>query len=208
MVPFLSRKNEVMKRPKIAAVVVAAGVAGGALGVSASPARVARRSAVVVSRSGPRVLDSDGIGNVHFGLERSRAVTELRRRFGAPSAMGVNTGCGPRYREVVWGDLLAEFGYGKFTGYRYVTAGYAIEIPGKHSAPAAHGSTADLTTASGITTGSTLAQVRDAYKELAFIGTDRWKARNGIVFVDNALRDPEPPSSRIIEIKNSTCGDY
>ena len=193
---------------KIVAVVVAAGLASGALGVSASPAQVALGAPVAVSGRGASVLDADGIGNVHFGLERSRAVKELWRRFGAPSAMGVSTGCAPRYREVVWGDLLVEFQLGRFSGYRYVTAGYAIPIPGKHIAPTADGPTAGLMTTAGITTGSTLAQVRDAYKALAFVGVDRWKAKDGIVFVDNALRDPEPPSSRIIEIKNSTCGDY
>ena len=29
-----------------------------------------------------------------------------------------------------------------------------------------------------------------------------------VVFVDNAERLPAPPSSRIIEIKLGTCGDY
>ena len=97
---------------------------------------------------------------------------------------------------------------GRFSGYRYVTAGYEIPIPGKHAAPTAHGPTADLMTTVGITIGTTLAQVRDAYKALAFVASDKWEAKNGIVFVDSALRDPEPPNSRIIEIKNATCGDY
>lgn len=32
------------------------------------------------------ILDADGIGSVRFGLPRARAMRELRRRFGAPSA--------------------------------------------------------------------------------------------------------------------------
>ena len=154
------------------------------------------------------VLGADGIANVRFGLSRKHAVSELRRRFGTPSAQGVNTGCGPRYREVAWGDLVAEFRLGRFSGYRYVSAGYPISIPGGPRAPAPSGPTAGLTTATGITLGSTLAQLRDAYGTLTYPGTDKWKAKNGIVFVDDAERDPDPPSSRIIEIKTATCGDY
>ncbi len=172
--------------------------------MSTSPARVASSQPGLASA----VLGADGIGSVRFGVSRSRAVSELRRWFGTPSAHGVNTGCGPRYREVAWGDLLAEFRLGRFSGYRYVTAGYALPIPGGPRAPAPSGPTADLATATGITLDSTLAQVRHAYRTLAFPGTDRWKAKNGIVFVDDAERDPEPPSSRIIEIKTATCGDY
>ena len=114
--------------------------------------------------AGSGALGADGIGRVHFGLSRRRAVAELRRRFGAPSAEGVNTGCGPRYRELVWGDLVTEFRLGRFSGYRYVTAGYEIVIPHGPSAPAPRGPTAGLTTATGITIGSTLAQVRAAYR--------------------------------------------
>jgi hypothetical protein len=198
---------------------LAAVVAGGAVAASGSAARVARHPSVVVSPSeGPRnaqkrlasaiVLGADGIGSVRFGISRSRALSELRRRFGTPSAQGVNTGCGPRYREVAWGDLLAEFRLGRFSGYRYVTAGYELPIPAGPRAPGPGGPTAGLITATGITLNSTLAQVRSAYRTLAFVGTDRWKAKNGIVFVDDAKRDPEPPNSRIIEIKTSTCGDY
>jgi hypothetical protein len=211
-----------MKRSSTAVGVLAAlaaVVAGGAVAASGSPARVARPSTVIVSPSaGLRnsqkrfasaiVLGADGIGSVRFGISRNRAVSELRRRFGTPSAQGVNTGCGPRYREVDWGDLLAEFRLGRFSGYRYVTAGYQLPIPAGPRAPGPNGPTTGLTTATGITLDSTLAQVREAYKPLAFVGTDRWKAKNDIVFVDDAERDPEPPNSRIIEIKTSTCGDY
>jgi hypothetical protein len=109
---------------------------------------------------------------------------------------------------VAWGDLVVEFRLDRFSGYRYATAGYALPIPGGPRAPAASGPTTDLTTATGITLATTLARVRDAYRTLASPGTDRWKAKNGIVFVDDAERDPDPPDSRIIEIKTATCGDY
>jgi hypothetical protein len=65
-----------------------------------------------------------------------------------------------------------------------------------------------LSTSRRITLGSTLAQVQRAYPRLHAGGTDMWRAGNGLVFMDNAARDPEPASSRIIEIKIGTCGDF
>jgi hypothetical protein len=68
--------------------------------------------------------------------------------------------------------------------------------------------TAHLTTAKGISLGSTLLQLRSAYGDLRFIGVGRWQAANGVVFVVDATREPEPPSSKIVEIKFGTCGDF
>jgi hypothetical protein len=65
-----------------------------------------------------------------------------------------------------------------------------------------------LATAKGISLGSTLGQVRLAYGELHFAGVDKWRAANGITFVVDALRDPEPTSSKVVEIKLGTCGDF
>jgi hypothetical protein len=65
-----------------------------------------------------------------------------------------------------------------------------------------------LATSRGITLGSTLAQLRRAYTVLHPVGTDKRQAGNGLVFVDDAKHDPEPPTSHIIEIKIGTCGDF
>jgi hypothetical protein len=65
-----------------------------------------------------------------------------------------------------------------------------------------------LATAEGISLGSTLLQLRSAYGDVRFIGVDRWQAANGVVFVVDAAREPEPPSSEVVEIKFGTCGDF
>lgn len=146
---------------------------------------------------------------MHFGLTKARAVEELDALFGAPVARGINTGCGRRYTEVVWDDLAVEFRAGTFSGYRYTVGGYPLTTPGsphEPSPPKTH--SPRLATATGISLDSTLAELRVAYRGLRPIGVDNWRAPNGLVFVDNAGHDPEPPSSRLVEIKIGTCGAF
>ena len=156
------------------------------------------------------VLRANDLGAVAFGTPEADAVNRLNALLGPPTWRGVNPGCGPRWTEVVYEDrLAAEFRSGTFTGYRYAAA---RQIAGMFGAPRAIVTPAfpSLTTATGISLGSTLAQVRAAYPgALRFAGTDRHRTRDGIVFVDNARRSPAALSSRIIEIKTfGTCGDY
>lgn len=115
----------------------------------------------------------------------------------------------PRYTEVEWGQLVAEFRLGTFSGYRYMKGGWPLTTPGPLRRPAPSGQ-ADipLATAKGISLGSTLGQVRLAYGKLHFVGVDKWRAANGIIFVVDAPREPEPPSSKVVEIKLGTCGDF
>jgi hypothetical protein len=154
-------------------------------------------------------LGPQGIGKAHFGLAKAATVSELSAMFGPPDARGVNTGCSRRYTEVEWGDLAVEFRSNVFSGYRYMQGGYPIRTPGSpHETHPPNGVTPRLATGAGISLGSTLAQVRTAYRKLAFAGTDRWRAPAGLVFYDDAMHDPEPPSSRIVEIKIGTCGDF
>jgi hypothetical protein len=165
--------------------------------------QTARATASSAARLAP-----DGIGSVRFGLPKGRAVASLSDLFGAPAAQGVNTGCGPRYTEVAWGDLVAEFRSKTFSGYRYVAGGYPLTTPGSPREPRQKAVFPRLATSRGITLRSTLAQLRQAYTALHSVGTNRWQAGNGLVFVDHAQHDPEPPSSHIIEIKIGTCGDF
>jgi len=79
--------------------------------------------------------------------------------------------------EPSFGDLVAEFRLSKFSGFRYLKAGWPLTTPG--SPP-----TAPLR--------------RHGY----VASSER------LTFVDNAKHDPEPPSSRIVEIKVGTCGDF
>jgi hypothetical protein len=145
---------------------------------------------------------------VHFGAPKAEAVAALSALLGAPGGRGANTGCSPRYTEVVWGDLAVEFRSSRFSGYRYVEGGFPITTPGSPHAPVPKGVTPNLATAKGITLGSTLAQVRAVYTPLRRVATDGWKATNKLWFGDDAKRDPIPPTSRIVEIKIGTCGDF
>jgi hypothetical protein len=151
-------------------------------------------------------LGPDGVGSVRFGLVQNRAIARLSALLGAPSSRGVNTACGPRYAEFEWGNLIAEFRSKRFTAYRYRRGGYPLTTPGS---PRPNGRSGPrLATATGITLGSTLRQLRAAYPNLRVAGASMWRAANGLVFVDNAKTDPAPPSSRIVEIKIGTCGAF
>lgn len=178
--------------------------AGCAAGLVAAEGVAASR---LQSRPAP-VLRPAGVGAVRFGVAKSKAVAELSRVFGAPSARGANTGCSPRYTEVVWGDLAVEFRSGVFSGYRYLVHGYPITTSGSPRGHVPRTVSPRLTTANGVTLGSTLAQVRAAYGSLRRVAADGWRSQDGLIFVDDAMRDPVPPTSRIIEIKIGACGDF
>jgi len=148
-----------------------------------------------------------GIGTVRFGEPQRVAVAGLRVLFGAPTRHLPNPGCGSRFREVEWRHLYAEFRSGRFEGFRYLLGGWSINrAPG--APPPADTVVPKLVTAKGIMLGDTLSRVRAAYGLLRPVGTDRWESPDGLVFYDNAKHDPESPSSRIVEIKIGTCGDF
>jgi hypothetical protein len=155
-------------------------------------------------------LDSNGIANVHFGLPTAKAVAALQASLGKPNATGINTGCGPAFTEVAWHDLIAEFRHGAFTGYRYVSGGYPLTTAGSPHDPVAPTSrTPALTTARGITVGSTLRELRAAYPRLIHSGALKWTAPNGLVFVEAPQTSkPTPHTATIAEIKTDTCGDF
>ena len=158
---------------------------------------------------GARLLSPGGIGVARFGQAKAQVVESLTAVLGKPGWQGPNTGCGPRYNEVEWGELVAEFRLGSFSGYRYLKGGWPLTTPGSPSGPTSSQSRGPyLATAKGISLGSTLGDVRSAYGKLSFIGVDKWRPAKGIVFVVNAEHEPEPPSSRVTEIKFGTCGDF
>ena len=104
-----------------------------------------------------------------------------------------------------WGELVAEFRLGIFSDYRYMKGEWPLTTPGspRRLLPSEHAGLV-LATAKGISLG----QLHLAHGELHFAGVDKWRAANGIIFVVDALRDPEPPSSKVVEIKLGTCGDF
>jgi hypothetical protein len=134
-------------------------------------------------------------------------VTELTSLFGRPSQKMTNSACGRRYSEVAWDHLYVEFRDGRLSGFRYMQSTW---LPQKRPPrPTPFGLLRPtLATSKDISLGSTLGQLRSAYGRLNLVGTDRWQAPDGLIFYDNAERDPPPSSSRIIEIKVGTCGDF
>lgn len=193
--PRRSRARAAVALVTVLFVVFAQGVGTSVVHGSAVAARTAR-------------LNPTGIGTVQFGAPKGQTVTWLRALFGAPTWQGANTGCGPRFVEVEWGDFVAEFRAKVFTGYRYIKGGYPVPNARAGRNPSQSIPFPHLATAKGITLGSTLATLRQRYGTLQLIGADDWRADNGLIFVDNARRDPVPPSSRIIEVKINTCGAY
>lgn len=183
-----------LRRLAVASLLISIGLVAGAA------AAVARQSSQTGSTLGP-----GGVANVRFGLTKSKAVARLTGLFGTPSARGANTGCGPRYSEVEWGDLAAEFRLGRFSGFRYLKGGWPLTTPGSpRESPPPKRVWPRLTTANGISLGSTLAQLRAAYGAVLTIGTGRWRSANGLVFVVGAKGSPR----RIAGIKIGTCGDF
>lgn len=152
-------------------------------------------------------LTGGGIAGATFGQPKGLAVAAITALLGQPTAEQESSGCGPRYSEVEWGDLAAEFRLGRFSGYRYLDGGLLGDhgsIARLESLPVAP----RLFTRGGITLGSTLGEVRAAFGALRTVGTNRSEASDGLVFYDDAEIFPDPPSARIVEMKIGTCGDY
>ena len=146
-----------------------------ALGTGAAAALAGERMSAAAT------LAPSGIGRVRFGLPKQEAVAKLSALFGAPSARGGNTGCGPRYTEVDWGDLVAEFRLGRFSGFRYIEGGYPLTTPGSPREPAPLKTVVPrLATSTGVSLGSTLGQLRAAYGTLRLVTADSWRAANGL----------------------------
>lgn len=143
------------------------------------------------------VLSAHGIGGVHFGLPKARAVTELSALFGQPAKRFANTGCRPRYTEVAWGHLYAEFRLGRFSGFRTIETGWP---PLQYGTRIVRSDLPRLVTARGVRLGSTFRELRAAYGRLDLVGTGRWRSPDGLTFAVVA--------GRVVEIKTGTCGDF
>jgi hypothetical protein len=65
-----------------------------------------------------------------------------------------------------------------------------------------------LVTPHGIGLGSTLGELRAVSGHVRPIRTNRRQTPDGLVIYDNATTYPDPPSSRIVEIELSACGDF
>ena len=97
-----------------AAVLISIGIGLGTLDVAGQ----------ATTTGGISTLEANGIGTVHFGISKAQAVGELSALYGTATDSGVNTACGPRWTEVQWTDLVAEFYQNTFSGYRYDMGDY------------------------------------------------------------------------------------
>ena len=80
------------------------------------------------------ILGPQGVGSATFGLTRIETVARVSALLGKPSSVVfVNSGCGPRFTEVEWNDLVLEFRAGIFSGYRFMKGGWA-SLNGKPNA--------------------------------------------------------------------------
>jgi hypothetical protein len=150
-------------------------------------------------------LSSRAIGGVRFGLPRKTVVSRLSELLGTRSTTPpVNRACGPAFTEIAWQHLYAELRHGRLVGFRYIAGGW----PGSFGRHVIGGDRPPLVTTRGITLGSTLRQAGAAYGRLRPAGTDRWETSDGLVLYDNARHYPDPPGSRITEIRYGTCGDF
>lgn len=152
------------------------------------------------------VLGSHGLGPVPFGDSKAQATAELTRLLGPPSGQGPNTGCGTAFTEVDWGELAVEFHQDTFTGYRDINRPdgnlqFTVDNIADPVRPAAK-------TAAGVALGDSLGQLRAAYSRLSLVGANRWRAGNGLSFIDDSSHSPGAPDARIVEIRVGTCGSY
>jgi hypothetical protein len=157
-------------------------------------------------RWNPPTLSSRAIGGVRFGLPRKDVVTRLSELLGTRSTNPPsNRACGPAFTEVAWQHLYVELRHGRLVGFRYIADGWPPTSFAKHVTASDR---PPVVTTRGITLGSTLSQARGAYGHLRPVGTNRWETPDGLVLYDNARHYPDPPNSRITEIKYGTCGDF
>ncbi|HXY81074.1 MAG TPA: hypothetical protein VEH55_06865 [Gaiellaceae bacterium] len=157
-----------------------------------------------------RYLESNGVGPAHFGLSERAVIAALRPSLGRPNASGINTGCGKDLTEVAWHDLIAEFRHGRFSGYRFIHGGWPLTTPGSpHDRVAAAAPVPALSTAAGITLGSTFGELRSAYGPLMRTASFRWTAPNGLTFTGpSTAADATSAGDKIVEIQTRTCGDF
>jgi len=124
-------------------------------------------------------LDGSGLGLANFGEPAALSTEAITAVLGAPTGHP-SAGCTGRYTQAAWHDLIVQFNEGRFTGYRYVAGGFDGVSPSRETlhAPVVP----MIATAKRITLGSTMAEVKRAYRSLDRSGTDFWRTPSGIVF--------------------------
>jgi hypothetical protein len=199
-----ARRRMRQRRSLILAVLLAAAAAGLTFALR-SPNGPGPSGSAGVGLGATARLTTHGIGGVHLGASKAQTVADLSRLFGPPTQRFASPACGPTDTEVAWGHLYVEFQRGTFSGYRYMTGSF--DASGVYPRPPGD-VRPGLATASGVTLGATLRQLRHTYGRLLPGGTFRWQTNGGLTFQDNSKSYPDPPNSRVSEMKYGTCGDF
>lgn len=109
--------------------------------------------------------------------------------------------CGPTFALVLIDEV--------FSGFRYLKGGWPLTTPGSpHETSRSNAAFPKLAVSNGISLGSSVAQLRAAYRVLHLVGADSWRSPNGLVFVDDAKPVTHARLRHIVEIKAGTCGDF
>jgi hypothetical protein len=147
-------------------------------------------------------LDGNGLGLVNFGAPAALTTEAITAVLGAPTGHP-SAGCTGKYAQAAWHDLIVQFNDGRFTGYRYVAGGFDGVSPSRETLDAPM--VPMIATATTITLGSTMAEVRRAYPSLHRSGTDFWRTPSGIVFAFYGSQANPSSVSPVYEIKDKVC---
>jgi hypothetical protein len=186
----------------VATVLVGAVASSSLLEGGLASATNSRLDPVTASMSMRVQLDGNGLGLAKFGAPAALATEAITAVLGAPTGHP-SAGCTGKYAQVAWHDLIVQFTDDRFTGYRYVAGGSKGVSP---SVATLHEAVVPMiATATRITLGSTVAEVRRAYRSLHRSGTDFWRTPSGIVFAFYSSQANPSSLSPVYEIKDNVC---
>lgn len=148
-----------------------------------------------------RVLKPHGIGAVRFGTAKLKTVAELSHLFGSPRRGVSIARAVPATPRSSGATSLPGFGAAGSPGSASSRVATRSRQQALRVQSRSKGVSPKLAVSPGVTLGSTVAQLRAAYRRLERVGADMWRSADGLIFVDDAKRDPVPPTSRVIEIK-------
>jgi hypothetical protein len=181
------------------ALVACLAMTGEALGHSTAPAVPPRlqTSRAVANRL---ELDPDGLGVAKYGQTLASTTKAITAVLGPPTGHPAS-GCTAEYKQAAWRDLIVQFVGDRFTGYRYLDGGDRGVAP---TAAIVRSVEPRVATASGIGLGSSLSEVRRAYRDVRRVATQSYRSPAGIVFSFWSTGNPVG-ASRLYEIKSNVC---
>jgi hypothetical protein len=158
------------------------------------------KQARVSAKTSPVRLNGNGLGVTRYGATQSSATKAISAVLGKPSGHP-SADCTGEYFQTSWHDLVVQFVAGRFRGYRYLDGGKYGVAP---TAAVVRSTTPRLSTAAGITVGTSLVDAKHAYRTLRRAATNFYRTKSGITFAFWSSGNPSP-NSRIYEVKSNVC---